>query len=138
MSDNRRRANYALVEFNEHLGEDARALDVPWAEFAGNRSSVRRFSVPTDDPTDAYFTVQAFDVGVFGHDVVINGEPVSGFDVPPAEGWQLWMDTITGTDLVEGENTIRVVRDRDSDDGFVVGTVAVHWKEPVPEPGRDR
>lgn len=131
MSDPRRRANYALVEFNEHLGGDTATLDVPWATFAGDRSTVQRFTVPTADPTDAYVTIQAFDVGVFGHDVVVNGDSVSGFDVPPAEGWQHWMDTVTGAELVEGENTIRVVRDREADDSFVVGTATVHWKEPV-------
>jgi hypothetical protein len=131
MSDQPRRANYVLLDFMEFLGDDEEALDVPWADFAGNRSSEQRFDVPTDDPTEAYVTVQAFDVGVYGHEILVNGDPVSGFDVPPGDGWQLWMDSITGAELVEGENTIRFVRDSDSDDSFVVGTVAVHWKEPV-------
>lgn len=126
-----RRANYALVDFMEYLGDDADALDVPWAEFVGNRTTERTFPVPTDDPTEAYFTFQVFDVGVYGHEVVINGDPVSGFDLPPGPGWQHWMDAVTGAELREGENTVRVVRDRDSEDAFVVGTAAVHWKEPV-------
>lgn len=41
------------------------------------------------------------------------------------------MDRITGAALVEGENDVRVARDRDSGDCFAVGTVAVHWREPV-------
>lgn len=131
MSDRPRRANYALVDFMEFLGDDVDALDVPWADFAGDRSTERTFTVPTADATEAYFTLQAFDVGVYGHEVAVNGDPVTGFDVPPSPGWQHWMDAITGAELVEGENTIQVHRDQDSADSFVVGTATVHWKEPV-------
>lgn len=131
MTDARRRANYALVAFGEHLGPDSSALDVEWAEFVGNRSSERSFDVPTADATDAYLELQAYDVGTFGHDILINGEPLSGFDLPPASGWQHWMDTVTGTELVAGENTVEFRRDQDSPDSFVVGTVTVHWREPL-------
>lgn len=131
MSDAARRANYALVEFGEHLGPDASALSVEWAEFVGNRTTEREFHVPTADPTDAYLQLQAYDVGTFDHDILVNGEPLSGFDVPPASGWQCWMDAVTGTDLVEGENTIQFRRDEGSRDSFVVGTVTVHWREPA-------
>lgn len=41
------------------------------------------------------------------------------------------MDTITGADIVEGENTLRFARDSSTDDDFVVGTVTVHWREPI-------
>lgn len=52
-SESRRRANYALLDSMEFLGGDADALDVPWATFAGDRTSELTFTVPTDDPTDA-------------------------------------------------------------------------------------
>lgn len=130
MADGRTRANYALLDVMEHLGPDEEGLDVPWATFAGNRTAEQSFAVPAE-PSEAYFALQAFDVGEYGHEVLVNGDPVSGFDLPPSPGWQYWMDAITGAELVEGENTLRVVRDRDTADGFVVGTVAVHWKEPV-------
>jgi hypothetical protein len=41
------------------------------------------------------------------------------------------MDSVTGAALVEGTNTVRVRRDADTDDAFVIGTATVHWKEPV-------
>jgi len=41
------------------------------------------------------------------------------------------MDTVTAARLTKGENTIRFRRDTETDDSFVVGTVTVHWKEPV-------
>jgi len=131
MSEPSRLANYALVEFGEHLGEDKSSLDVDWAEFVGNRSAERAFTVPTADATDAYLELQAYDVGSFGHDILVNGRSLSGFDIPPSPDWQYWMDSITGPALVEGENTIQVRRAPDSDDSFVVGTVTVHWREPV-------
>jgi hypothetical protein len=126
-----RRANYTLVNFMEQLGEEAGDLDTPWAEFAGNRTDGHVFEVPTDDPTEGFVQLQAYDVSEFGHEIVVNGEPLSGFDIPPSPGWQCWMDSITGAGLVGGENTLRVRRDAATDDAFVIGTATVHWKEPV-------
>jgi hypothetical protein len=124
------RANYALVTVLEQLGPSADALDVPWAEFAGDKSSIYEFSVPAD-ATDAYLELQAYDVGSFDHEVLLNGEPLSGFDLPPAEGWQYWMDAVTEERLRAGENTLQVRRDTASGDAFAVGNVVVNWKEPV-------
>ncbi|MFC7047090.1 hypothetical protein ACFQH6_18335 [Halobacteriaceae archaeon GCM10025711] len=129
--DDATRANYALLDVLEHLGDDEDALDVPWATFAGNRTSRLTFEVPSSDVTDAYFGLQAFDVGAYGHEVLVNDEPVTGFDIPPRDGWQYWVDSVTGTALVEGENSFRVVRDAATEDNFVVGVVTVHWKEPT-------
>lgn len=126
-----RRANYALVTFMEHLGKMESRLDVEWAEFVGDETTERTFEVLTDDPTDAYLQLQAYDVGTYGHDIVLNGQSISGFDIPPAQGWQSWMDAITGVTLQEGENTIQVVREEGSTDSFVVGNVVVNWREPT-------
>jgi hypothetical protein len=127
------RANYTLVEFSEHLGANSGALDVPWAEFVGDRSTEKEFTVPVAAARDGYVTVQALDVGAYGHEILINGESLSGFDLPPNDGWQCWMDVVTGTELVEGTNTIQVVRDEETPDDFVIGTVRINWREPVTE-----
>jgi hypothetical protein len=126
-----RRANYALVTFMEHLGEMESQLDVEWAEFVGDRTTELTFEVSTDDPSDAYLQLQAYDVGTYGHDIRLNEQSLSGFDIPPSQGWQSWMDTITGTALQEGENTLQFVREADSNDSFVVGNVVVNWREPT-------
>ena len=125
-----RRANYALVTVLEQLGPSADALDVPWADFAGDRSSVGEFTAPAG-ATDVYVELQAYDVGAFGHEILLNGDPLTGFDVPPAEGWQYWMDAVTEQELRAGENTLRIRRDTDTDDAFAVGNVVVNWREPA-------
>jgi hypothetical protein len=125
-----RRANYALVTVLEQLGPSAEALDVPWADYAGDESAVYEFDAPAG-ATDAYLEVQAYDVGTFGHEIVLNGQPLSGFDVPPAEGWQYWMDVVTEQELQAGTNTLRVRRDTTTRDAFAVGNVVVNWREPV-------
>lgn len=126
-----RRTTHSLVDFGELLGPHENALDVPWAEFVGDKSSERTFTVETDAPEDAYLQIQAYDVGGFDHDVLLNGEPLSGFDLPPNDGWQCWVDAVTGTDLREGENTLRFRRDDERRDAFVIGSVVIAWTEPV-------
>ena len=131
MSETRYRSNYALIEFSEHLGDNEDDLDVPWAEVVGDRSSKHTFTVPADGAIDGYVTVQALDVESYDHEILVNDESLSGFDIPPAEGWQCWMDVMAGVELVEGENTVQIRRDKESDDDFVVGTLRVTWREPI-------
>ena len=127
----RARANYATIYVGAQLAPDERKLDLDWATDAGDRTDAHEFEVPTAEPRDAYLGIQAFDVDAYGHEIVVNGEAMSGFDIPPNDGWQYWVDTLTGTSLVEGTNTLEIARDTESGDAFAVGTVTVHWKEPV-------
>lgn len=125
------RANYATVSIQELLAPSTGALELPWAEFAGDRSSSHSFEVPVDEPETPYLQIQAFDVGEYDHEILLNGEALTGFDIPPSDGWQAWMDTIAPGQLQGGENTLRVERNTDGDDAFAVGTVVVHWREPT-------
>ncbi|SHG44523.1 DUF7383 domain-containing protein [Halobaculum gomorrense] len=125
------RATYATVYLGAQLAPEETQLELDWADDAGDRTDDHEFEVSTDDPREAYLEIQAFDVGEYGHEVLVNGEPLSGFDIPPNDGWQLWTDTVSGVDLREGTNTLAIARDPDSDDAFAVGTVRVHWKESV-------
>lgn len=126
-----RRSNHALLYLGAHLGSAKTELAVDGMRFVGDETDDHTFHVPTDDAADAYITMQAFDVDVYGHEIRINGEPLSGFDLPPSSGWQHWMDRVSGTELVAGENTLKIARDPDSRDSFAVGTVVVHWTEPA-------
>nr|WP_248898110.1 hypothetical protein [Haloplanus sp. XH21] len=113
------------------LAPATRELDLDWATNVGDATDPQEFDVPTDDATDGYVGIQAFDVGEYGHDVLINGDPMSGFDIPPNEGWQYWVDTFgDAVSLTAGTNDLVITRDTDTDDAFAIGTVTVHWKEP--------
>ncbi|MFC7026698.1 hypothetical protein ACFQJ5_02380 [Halomicroarcula sp. GCM10025324] len=125
------RANYARCTFQQHLGPTVDSLDVPWAEFTGDETDVRTFEVPTADPRDPYVEMQVFDVGDYGHEILVNGASLSGFDIATADRWQYWMDTLEADHLREGENTLQFRRNAAGDDAFVVGTAIVHWREPV-------
>jgi hypothetical protein len=127
----RHRANYTTVYLGALLGPDGHRLELDWADDVGDATADHEFSVPTADATDALVGVQAFDVGDYGHEIRVNGEALSGFDIPPNDGWQHWVDTVTNVDLREGDNTVAVHRDPDSVDAFAVGTVTIHWKEPI-------
>jgi hypothetical protein len=124
------RANYATLFMGVQLAPDGRALDLDWATNVGDATDAYEFEVPVDDPQDAYVGLQAFDVADYGHEIEVNGERLTGFDIPPNDGWQYWMDTLTGTELHGGTNSLRIHRDPESRDAFAVGTVTVHWKEP--------
>jgi hypothetical protein len=125
------RANYATVYVGAQLAPEGRALALDWATDAGDETASHEFEVPTDDPVDPYVGLQAFDVGSYGHEILVNDEPLAGFDIPPNEGWQYWVDTLTDVELVAGTNRLRVARDTDTRDAFAVGSVTVHWKEPA-------
>lgn len=125
------RANYATVYVGAQLAPEGEELALDWASAAGDRTDAFAFSVPAADTVDPYVGVQAFDVGEYGHEIVVNGDPMGGFDIPPTDGWQHWIDTLTDADLREGENTVEIRRDTGTDDAFAIGTVSVHWKEPI-------
>lgn len=123
------RANYAVFQVQELLGPAADSLDVEWASFVGNSSSRFEFDLPAEGVRDAYVEFQVYEVGAYGHEIVVNDTPLSGFDIPPGDGWQYWMDALGDHPLVEGTNTLRLRRDTSSDDAFAVGNVVVHWRE---------
>lgn len=127
----RYRANYAFLPVLEHLGATPDTLGIPWAEFTGDSSSRHEFTVPVADVTDPYIELQAYDVSTYGHEIVVNDVPLSGFDIPPADGWQYWLDAITDQELQQGTNTIEFRRDTSTTDAFAIGNIVVHWKELV-------
>lgn len=126
----RTHANYAAVYVGAQLAPEGRGLDLDWARDAGDRTTEFEFDVATDEPRDPFVGVQAFDVAEYGHEILINDQPLGGFDIPPNDGWQYWVDTLSEVGLREGTNTVRIARDTETRDAFAVGTVTVHWKEP--------
>lgn len=126
-----RRSNHALVSFQAELGPEDASLGLEWADHVGDATPDRAFEVHTDDARDAFVGIQAYGVGDYGHEVIVNDTPLTGFDLPPHDNWQYWLDSVTGTALRDGTNRIRIERDVESDDCFAVGTVLVQWTEPI-------
>ncbi|MFB6189574.1 MAG: hypothetical protein ABEI57_06790 [Halapricum sp.] len=125
-------ADYVILSVQELFGPEEGALDVPWATFVGDHGKTHTFTVPADDPVDPYLEVQAFDVGEYGHEIFLNDEPLTGFEFPPHDAWQQWMDAITGSLLQSDENRLRIERDGGGDDAFAVANVVVHWRASEP------
>ncbi|MFB6302756.1 MAG: hypothetical protein ABEH78_07850 [Haloferacaceae archaeon] len=128
-----RRANYTTLYIGAQLGPEDRRLALDWATEVGDETDAHEFEVSTGEPTDPCVGIQAFDVGTYGHEICVNGDPLNGFDIPPADGWQYWLDTLSGASLREGTNELRIARDEETRDAFAVGTVVVRWKEPTPD-----
>jgi hypothetical protein len=126
-----RRANYAMVYAGARLGPTEGTLDVAGTEFVGDETPAYEFRVPTAEAVDAYVALQVYDVEEYGHEILVNDETLSGFDIPPDDGWQYWMDSFADAELREGTNTVAVRRDVDSLDSFAVGNLTVHWREPA-------
>jgi hypothetical protein len=95
----------------------------------GNHSSKATFAIRGTDPVESYLELQVYDVGEWDHEITVNGDPLTGFDIPQQPGWQYWMDAVTGASLHGGENTLQIHRGTGTLDSFVVGNVVVHWKE---------
>jgi len=129
-------ADFRIVNFNEHLGNNVGDLKVPAGfgsfNFKGNMSTVKSFVIDNPPvPNEAYLLIQTFDVNDPGHKIRINGVDLPLEDLPshPAENkWQTGMKKITGTTLKQGVNTIQIIRAAGGDN-FLIGDVVVHWRE---------
>jgi len=124
------RSDFRLVVFNEHLGDKAGDIKAGWANFVGNQTTIRNFYIDGYPTNEAYLILQAYDIHKSGHKILINGQDLGGFDIPPDPGkWQTWMDRIDTTKLKKGNNTIQIVRDASTGDNFIVCMVIIHWRE---------
>ena len=124
-------SDFAMIYFGEHLGTNEADLSAPWATFVGNQSSHKEFNVGNPPTSAAYMLIQTLNVGVFSHQIYINGIKLDGYHIPQYPGWSMWMMVIPEGTLRHGANTLQIVRDETSSDSFVVGHVVVHWREVV-------
>ena len=124
-------SDFTMIYFGEHLGPNETDLQASWTTFVGNQSSQKTFNVDNPPANEAYMLVQTLHVGVFSHKIYINDVGLDGYQIPEHQGWSTWMVGLGEGILKHGANTIQVVRDKNSDDSFVVGYVVVHWREIV-------
>jgi hypothetical protein len=122
-------ADFALITFNEHLGDEEGDLDTD-ATFVGNESTLKSFNIAGTPTGNGYLVLTVFDVQTDVHRIVINGTELGGMDFPqtPAENrWQTHMDKIELDVLRSGMNTIQILR-ASGGDNFIVRDVVVQWK----------
>lgn len=124
------RADFEVIKFNSHLGDNAGDLNVPWTTFQGNQTPVRSFVIGQRPIGAGYLLVQAFDVDNENHRILINGIDLGGWDIASDGGWQTWMDVIESGVLQQGNNTIQFIR-AGGNDNFVIASVVVNWREVV-------
>jgi hypothetical protein len=124
-------SDFTMIHFGEHLGPNEANLQVPWAVFVGNQTSLKTFNVDNPPAGEAYLLIQTLHVGVFSHRIYINGIELNGYQIPQHDGWATWLVGIAEGVLLHGSNTLQILRDANTGDSFVVGQVVVHWREVV-------
>ena len=122
------RANFEILTFNSHLGDDVADLNVPWATFQGDETPAKSFFIEQLPSGPGYIVVKAFNVDNENHRILINGQDLSGVDIKPDSGWQTWMDVISSGVLQQGDNTVQFRR-AGGGDNFVISNVAINWRE---------
>lgn len=122
------RADYLVVRFNEHLGDDRQDLRTRFP-FVGERSTAKRFRLAKKPVGDGYVIVQAAGVEGLGSRILINGRNLPGVDLIPTGRARALdvVDVIPEDYFAAGDNTIQFRAQRG--DNFVVHNVIVHWRE---------
>ena len=86
------------------------------------------FPIEGDPIDDGYLLITAHNVSWQTHQIYINNQELSGWDIPiHSSGWQTWMDRIPSGVLHTGINSIMVVRA--AGDDFTTKDIVVHWRE---------
>ncbi len=142
------RANYVIIAFDEHLGDNENDLPLERFKrssrgfiyddyaFVGNQSTVRTFTIDSLPRGGGYLTIQLLDVHDKGHRLEINGtelgkecimrtDPFSGHTLE----WKSWTTDFKTRILRAGENTVQIFKGDGSTDNFVVGTIVINWRE---------
>lgn len=123
------RSDFKVLVFNEHLGDKESDLDKPGYAWKHNSTSTLDWGMAA--PVErGYLLIQTYDVGNSNHRIIINGIDLEGFDIPKQREyrWNTWMDIVEEGVMQGGTNSIRIAR-AEGGDNFVVGTVAIHWRE---------
>jgi len=123
------KANFAVIPFGEHIGDNAADLDLPTVIFVGNQSTLKTFEIETVPVGHGYLLIQTYEVDVNSHEIFVNELPLTGLNIPKHTGWQTWMVALRDNLLKAGTNTVQIIRDTQTTDDFVVGNVVVHWHE---------
>lgn len=123
-------ADFAIVKFNEHLGDDPGDLNAPAFTFVHNLTTLKHFDVPGVPTGPGYLIMQTVDVQSLFHEILINNTELPGVDIiPTAENqYGVDMDVIPERRLQRGDNTIQIRRAKGGDN-ILIGNVMIHWKQ---------
>jgi hypothetical protein len=122
------RSYFSLVKIAAHFGDNADDIDTD-LPFVGDERSIT-FTID-GYPHSGYLLLNTYDVDNSHHRVQINGTDLPDSDLVRNSGanrWQTRMDTIPNGILVNGENTLTILR-AEGRDNFLVDRVVVHWRE---------
>ena len=142
------RANYEIIAFDEHLGDNESDLPLDLAirsssafifdtyTFVGSQSSLRTFNIDSLPRGGGYLTIQLLHVHKKGHRMEINGvelgkETIMGTDVRSGSAyrWHIWTTDFKTRILKQGSNNVRIFKADNSSDNFLVGTLVINWRE---------
>jgi hypothetical protein len=119
------RADFAIVSFQEHLGDGKEEAVFEGLAFVGVRSSEKEFAIEGVPFGRGYIALQLAFVEEPRPEVFLNGERVG------ASSYQHGV-TIFGENLLKrGTNTIQIGR-ADGGDDFAIHDVVIHWREKEP------
>jgi hypothetical protein len=123
-------SSFAVISFDEHLGDNVADHTAPGFTFTGNQTSVRNFNISGIPVGTGYLIVQTFDVQNKGHRILVNGADLPGQDLvrTSKNRWQDVMDIIPEGFLRQGNNTIQILR-ASGGDNILIGKVAINWLE---------
>ncbi len=128
------RADFAIITFNEHLGNKKEDLKIPHNVnpiWVGDQTTIKEFYIEGNPVFGhAYLQIMVYEVHFPGHKVLINGTELPFYDLPPCKGQ--WLNSIApiGVELRKNSiNTIQIIRNPVHQDNFIIGHVVVHWRE---------
>jgi hypothetical protein len=126
------RADFKVLTFNEHLGDDQDDINTDFT-FTGQRSSKKVFEINQDPfAADGYVEYQVSHVDELAHEILINDQPLPAVDVfrtgqATNTRVQTHTDVIPASLFRKGSNTIQF--ERQGGDNFLIHHVIVHWRE---------
>lgn len=130
-------SDFAVVKFNEHLGNNIGDLNTPFP-FMGDMSSVKTFFVPYEPRGSGYVTMQVYDVQDQYHKVFLNNSPflrgigTAGFmNKTEKNRWRVTMEKFEQGYLKMGDNTIQIQR-ASGGDNILIGIIVINWHSICP------
>ena len=120
--------SFAIVRFNEELGDNMTDKPNVGAAFVGLQSSVKEFTMPSDTKAGGYLLLSVAGMQNAKAQVIINGSELAGQNFDPIPFSNNFMTTIVHVHggLKAGKNTIQFKNASGSKDNWVINHVVVH------------